>query len=119
MHSATPRDRNSPIWLAWTLSFLGESPDIVGNERAEIAAAEARALFRQLGNSWGQANTLQVLAICALDRGDISDSMTLLAESIALRRSIGERFGAVEGLIATAGIAARAGCRGSCGTRRS
>ena len=106
---AVAREAISPIWLAWTLSFLGESADIVGNERAETAAAEALSIFRELGNAWGQANTLQVLAIAALEHRDISDSVRLLAESLTWRRSIGERFGAVEGLIATAGIAVRAG----------
>jgi DNA-binding CsgD family transcriptional regulator/tetratricopeptide (TPR) repeat protein len=106
---AVAREAVSPIWLAWTLSFLGESPDIVGNERAETAAREALSIFRQLGNAWGQANALQVLAISALEHGDISNSVKLLAESIALRRSIGERSGAVESLMATAGIAVRSG----------
>jgi predicted ATPase/DNA-binding CsgD family transcriptional regulator len=104
---AVAREAVSPIWLAWTLSFLGESPDIVGNERAETAAREALSIFRHLGNEWGQANALQVLAISALEHGEISNSVKLLAESIALRRSIGERSGAVESLMATAGIAVR------------
>jgi non-specific serine/threonine protein kinase len=106
---AVARQAVSPIWLAWTLSFLGESEDIVGNERAETAATEALSIFRQLGNDWGQANALQVLAISALEHGDISHSVKLLAESITLRRSIGGRSGAVESLMATAGIAARTG----------
>ena len=42
---AVAREAISPIWLAWTLSFLGESPDIVGNERAETAAREALSIF--------------------------------------------------------------------------
>ena len=106
---AVAREAVSPIWLAWTLSFLGESADIVGNERAETAAGEALSIFRQLGNAWGQANALQVLAILTLERGDVRRSVELLAESITLRRAIGERFGAVEGLVATAGIAVRSG----------
>src|SRR5215203_513731 len=106
---AVAREAVSPIWLAWTLSFLGESADIVGNERAETAAGEALSIFRQLGNTWGQANALQVLAISALERGDVRRSVELLAESVTLRRAIGERFGAVEGLMATAGIAVCSG----------
>src|SRR5215203_1271152 len=106
---AVAREAISPIWLAWTLSFLGESADIVGNERAEAAAGEALSIFRQLGNAWGQANALQVLAISALEHGDISRSVEVLAESITWRRAIGERSGAVESLMATAEIAVRAG----------
>jgi predicted ATPase/DNA-binding CsgD family transcriptional regulator len=103
------REAISPIWLAWTLSFLGEAIDIVGIERAESAAGEALSIFRQLGNAWGQANALQVLAIFAVDRGDVAHAAQLLAESITLRRTIGERFGAVDGLIGAATIAAHAG----------
>lgn len=106
---AVARDAISPIWLAWTLSFLGEARDIVGIERAENAAGEALAIFRQLGNAWGQANALQLLATFALDRDAVPDAARLLAESLALRRTIGERFGTVEGLIAAAAILARAG----------
>ncbi len=104
---AVAREAVSTIWLAWALSFLGEAPDIVGIERAESAAREALSIFRQLGNDWGQANTLQLLAIFALDRGDVTQSGQLLAESIAVRRAIGERFGAVEGLVSAAAILAR------------
>jgi DNA-binding CsgD family transcriptional regulator/tetratricopeptide (TPR) repeat protein len=99
----------SPIWLAWTLSFLGEARDIVGAERAESAAQEALSIFRQLGNDWGQANALQALAIFAIDRGEVAAGARLLAESVAVRRTIGERFGAVEGLVGAATIAAHAG----------
>ena len=106
---AVAREAISPIWLAWTLSFLGESADIVGNERAETAAGEALSIFRQRGNAWGQANALQVLSIAALEHGDVRRSVELLAESITLRRAIGERSGAVESLMATAEIAVRSG----------
>jgi len=83
------REAISPIWLAWTLSFLGEAVDIVGIERAESAAEEALSIFRQLENHWGTANALQVLAIFAVDRGDVVNAARLLAESIAVRRTLG------------------------------
>jgi predicted ATPase/DNA-binding CsgD family transcriptional regulator len=99
----------SPVWLAWTLSFLGEAPDIVGPERAESAAREALAIFRRFGSDWGAANALQALANFALERDDKAQAATLLGESIALRRAIGERFGAVEGLVVAAAIAMQCG----------
>ena len=99
----------SPIWLAWTLSFLGEAADIVGSERAEAAAEEARVLFCEQGSIWGEANTLQTLATFSLDRGDLARAAHLLAESIVLRRTIGERSGTVESLNGAAGVAARSG----------
>jgi DNA-binding CsgD family transcriptional regulator len=99
----------SPIWLAWTLSFLGEAADIVGTERAEAAAREAHALFTHLGSEWGAANTLETLATFAVARGDSRGAARCLADAIALRRGIGERFGAVAGLVAAAEHAAQAG----------
>jgi predicted ATPase/DNA-binding NarL/FixJ family response regulator len=106
---AVTRGAVSPIWLAWTLSFLGEASDIVGRERAEAAAGEALAHFRERGSAWGEANALHVLASFAVARGDVARAAGLLGESIALRRTIGERFGAVEGLVSAADIAMDAG----------
>jgi non-specific serine/threonine protein kinase len=98
-----------PIWLAWSLSVLGEAPDIVGVDRAEAAAAEALALFQDLGSELGQANALQMLATFAIGRGDLQQAATLLGESIALRETIGDQLGIVEGVIHSADLAARAG----------
>jgi non-specific serine/threonine protein kinase len=98
-----------PIWLAWTLSFLSEAPEVVGIDRAQSAAEEALALFREQGSSWGQANTLQTLSSFASDRGDIVQAASLLHESLTLRKSIGEPVGVSEGLIHAADLAARWG----------
>ncbi|MGH2618460.1 MAG: helix-turn-helix domain-containing protein, partial [Thermomicrobiales bacterium] len=98
-----------PIWLAWSLSVLGEAPDIVGADRAEAAAAEALALFQDLGSELGQANALQMLATFAIGRGDLGHAATLLGESIALRETIGDRLGTIEGVVHAADLAARAG----------
>jgi DNA-binding CsgD family transcriptional regulator len=106
---AQARDAVLPIWLAWSLSILGEAGDIVGVERAEAAATEALALFRGLGSTLGEANTLQMLATFAFDRGEIARAAALLAESLALREAIGERRGAAEGLARAAEFAARLG----------
>jgi non-specific serine/threonine protein kinase len=106
---AVAQDAISPVWLAWTLSFMGEGPDIVGSDRAEEAAEEALALFKAGGSAWGMANALQLLGAYALNRGDLSRAAQCLAESVSLRTAIGERFGAVEGLIAAASIATRSG----------
>jgi predicted ATPase/DNA-binding CsgD family transcriptional regulator len=96
----------SPIWLAWTLSFLGEASEIVGSERAEAAAEEACLLFQEQGVAWGQANTLQMLTRFALERGDVARAAQLLSKSLSLRRIIGERLGAIEDLIVAAEIGA-------------
>jgi predicted ATPase/DNA-binding CsgD family transcriptional regulator len=106
---AQAREAVLPIWLAWSLSILGEAADIVGVPRAEAAAMEALALFRTLGSALGQASTLQLLATFAFDRGDLGRAAALLAESLALREAIGERRGAAEGLARAAEFAARLG----------
>lgn len=97
----------SPIWLGWTLSFLGEATDIVGAERAEEAAVEAHEQFTRLGSTWGCANSAQVLARFALDHGNLNHAAHLLAQAFAFRQSIGERGGGVDGLMTAAMIAAR------------
>jgi len=106
---AQAREEILPIWLAWSLAVLAEAPDVVGAERAEAAATEALALFQDLGSELGQANALQMLATFAAERGDLPHAATLLAQSLTLRETIGERLGAVEGLLHAADLVARAG----------
>jgi ATP/maltotriose-dependent transcriptional regulator MalT len=106
---AQAREEVLPIWLAWSLAVLGEAPDVVGVERAEAAATEALALFQDLGSELGQANVLQILATFAIERGDLAHGAALLGQSLMLREAIGERLGAVEGLVHAAAFVARAG----------
>jgi DNA-binding CsgD family transcriptional regulator len=103
------REALLPIWVAWMLSFLSEAPDVVGIERARDAAEEALAIFRAEGSPWGQANTLQILAAAARDRGQIVPAATLLHESLMLRGTLCEPSGIFEGLIHAAALAARWG----------
>jgi DNA-binding NarL/FixJ family response regulator len=106
---AQAREEVLPIWLAWSLAVVGEAPDVVGTERAEAAAAEALTLFQDLGSELGQANALQMLTTFAIGRGDLPHAATLLAQSLMLRDTIGERLGAVEGLVHAADLIARSG----------
>jgi DNA-binding CsgD family transcriptional regulator len=106
---ALAREHVEPIWQAWVLSFLAESPDIVGPERAEAAAHEALAHFREQRSAWGQANTLQSLALFAVARGEFESAVTLLDESLTWREQVGERTALVEGLACVADFAVRRG----------
>jgi predicted ATPase/DNA-binding CsgD family transcriptional regulator len=106
---AQAREEVLPIWLAWALAVLGEAPDVVGADRAEAAAAEALALFQDLGSELGQANALQMLTTFAVGRGDVSHAATLLGQSLALRETLGEQRGFVEGLVHAADLIARTG----------
>ncbi len=106
---AQAREALLPIWLAWSLSFLSEAPEIISVDRAQAAAEEAFALFREQGSARGEANTLQTLTTFALDRGEVAHAASLLHQALSLRETIGERIGTIEGLILTAGIAARGG----------
>ena len=106
---AQAREAVIPIWLAWSLSFLGESPDIAGAERAEAAAREALELFREQGSAWGEANTLRTLAAFAAARGDLAAAARSLAEALALSMATGDRSGAAGVMAQAAGLAARRG----------
>ena len=106
---ALARENVQPIWQAWVLSFLAESPDIVGPERAEAAAHEALAHFREQHNAWGQANALQSLARFTFERGEIESAVDLLDESLTWRDQVGERTALVEGLACVADFASRRG----------
>lgn len=52
--------------------------------RAEALAAEALVRWRELGNNWGTAGTLAMLADTALDRGDPVRAALLGQQSLAL-----------------------------------
>jgi predicted ATPase/DNA-binding CsgD family transcriptional regulator len=106
---AQARQALLPIWVAWSLSFLSEAPEVVGAKRAWVAAEEALALFREQGSLWGQANALQMLARLASDQGELVQAATLLHESLTLRETIGEPVGIVEGLLHAADLVARWG----------
>jgi DNA-binding CsgD family transcriptional regulator len=95
--------------LAWSLSFLGESADIAGPERAEAAAREALGLFREQGSAWGEANTLQTLAAFAAARGHLAAAARSLADALALSVATGDRAGAAGAVARTAGLAVRRG----------
>ncbi|MBT2211539.1 BTAD domain-containing putative transcriptional regulator [Actinomadura sp. NEAU-AAG7] len=71
---------------AFLLQFRG---DLAG---AELACGEAVAGFREAGDSWGIANTLDSLAQLADWRGDRARALALLDEALALT----DRLGALE-----------------------
>jgi tetratricopeptide (TPR) repeat protein len=69
------------------------------------ASNEARALFADLGDKWGLAMMLFVMADAAMERGDYDAARTGHTESLALFRSIGEVTMSTNPLVSLARIA--------------
>lgn len=64
---------------------------------ADVATSRARAsealdLHRQLGDDWGVAGSLYLLATAAADDRDFKAARNLLEESLQLWREVGDRF---------------------------
>lgn len=100
------REIGASGWVAWTLVQLDGSPLDPGSE---ATAAEALALFRDLGSEWGQCNALTLLAAIATERRAISRAAGLYLEALALRQTTDDRWGTVNILIGTVALAAESG----------
>lgn len=100
------REIGASGWVAWTLVQLDGSPL---DAHAEAAAAEALALFRDLGSEWGQCNALTLLAVIATTHRHVSQAAGLYQEALALRQTTDDRWGTVNILIGAAALAAESG----------
>ena len=64
-----------------------------GDAAREVALTEASlALWRELGDSWGTARTLNNLGYEAYLQGDLDRAVSLLDEGVALARAAGDRL---------------------------
>jgi len=67
---------------------------------ARAAYEESRALFQALGDQWGEAAALFGLGAVALDGiGDYDLAQRYLLDSLALRRTLGDRLSMIETLV--------------------
>src|SRR5439155_23048758 len=66
---------------------IGHGDEVAARLRAE----EALALHRQLGDDWGTANSLLLLAHAAADDQDYETARQLFEESAQLFREVGDR----------------------------
>jgi tetratricopeptide (TPR) repeat protein len=62
-------------------------------DRAVQVGEEARRLFRELGDSWGEAESLDTLAGAHWNHGRYDKVQELISESLPIRRRIGDRVG--------------------------
>jgi len=66
---------------------------------------QARAIFDELGDRRGIADTVWFHAVAARLAGDLPRARTLAAESLALHRETGDRFGMTDSLFAVGRVA--------------
>jgi non-specific serine/threonine protein kinase len=90
-------------WVGWALTEIGQNPH---SSDAESAGVEALDLFRNLGSELGQVNALAILADLAIGRRDVLRAASFYRESLALRRTIQDRWGMAKILLGTAALAA-------------
>ncbi len=79
--------------LAW-VHFLSQSDLIL----VRSLLAEARALFKEVGDKWGIAESCQLLGQLALQQGDMGRARILLEQSLTLFREIDYRRGIARSL---------------------
>jgi predicted ATPase/class 3 adenylate cyclase len=85
------QDRRAEALALHELGALAGLAD--GNAAREVALTEASlALWRELGDSWGTARTLNNLGYEAYLQGDLDRAVSLLDEGVALARSAGDRL---------------------------
>jgi hypothetical protein len=107
---AAARVLHDPVWLGWPLWTLGIVQWRAGNPgEATIALEEALAIFQELGNVWGQADALMILANVARSEGDLARASRLQADSLRARLTFGEMIGIYDDLVGLAAIARAAG----------
>jgi non-specific serine/threonine protein kinase len=87
------RDLNRPGSEAFSLLMLAEVDRGVGDhETSAHHAAEALALFREIGHATGAATTLVHLGHLARDGDDDRGAAVAYAEALALCEELGDRF---------------------------
>ena len=78
---------------AFALGFLGLVAMRQGNRAARQLAEESVVLFREIGDNWGLALSLDFLGEVALAQGGRDAARDLHNESLALYRQIGNKWG--------------------------
>ena len=102
---ALASELNATDRRAWTLIQLGMI-QLGGPIEAETFGEEALSLFQSLGSESGQVNALLILAFAAAKRKDTARAAALYLDSLALRETIGDRWGMIDMLFHTAALAA-------------
>jgi predicted ATPase/transcriptional regulator with XRE-family HTH domain len=78
-------------------------------EAAQAWVQESLALYRELGDVWGTAETLTSLANLFVFAGEYAETERLLQESLTLKRSLGNQYGMADSLNLLAFVAKEQG----------
>jgi non-specific serine/threonine protein kinase len=100
-------DGASPSSRARALLGAGILAGLQGDDTQwAMRCAESLALFREVGDRWGIAWSLDTLGVLAWIQGDAERAAPLLEEALAVSRDCGDKASVVRSLM-TSGIAAR------------
>ena len=98
------------VGVAYSVVILGDVVYLAGDSaRARPLLEEGRAIAQELHDREHLAETLQSLALLALDEGDLQSADALVRASWALRQEFGERPGILAGLEIIAALKAARG----------
>jgi DNA-binding CsgD family transcriptional regulator/tetratricopeptide (TPR) repeat protein len=105
---AMQRELGNKRGIAWPLFHLAwmrflSAGDLM-SARSELR--EAEALFKQIGERWGIADSCQLLGLLTLQQGDVARARTLLEQSLTLFREIDYRRGIAHSLSHLGDVAA-------------
>ena len=104
------RDAQNADWLVWTLWFHGMARIVTGElDESRASLEEGLALSRRLGDPWGEAATLMVLALAAGDQGDLGLSASHHAASLRCYSALGAGIGVPYSFVGLAHVAMQSG----------
>jgi predicted ATPase/DNA-binding CsgD family transcriptional regulator len=105
---ATQRELGNKRGIAWSLFHLAWLFFLSQSDLTTVRPllAEARALFKEIGDTWGIAECSQLLGRLTLQQGDAVTAYTLLEQSLTLFREIGNRRGIARSLSHLGDVAA-------------
>jgi predicted ATPase/DNA-binding SARP family transcriptional activator len=89
---AISRQIGSQATLAYATLGLAMTLHPTDSEAAQAYLDESMVLFHNLGDRWGEARTLAVLAWHAIHRGDLTAAETLSGQSVAIYTALGDRW---------------------------
>jgi len=105
---AMQRELGNKRGIAWSLFHLAwmrllSASDIIS---ARSPLTEAEALFKEIGDRWGIAESCQLLGQLTLQQGDVGRAYTLLEQSLTLFRELDYRRGIARALSHLGDVAA-------------
>ena len=105
---AMQRELGNKRGIGWSLFHLAWVRFLSQSDLTTVSPllAEAGALFREIGDRWGTAESCQLLGQLTLQQGDVGRARTLLEQCLTLFREIGNRRGFARALSQLGDVAA-------------